>query len=116
MLQWTNSTWTNTRNMTLITASEARRRTISREQQIALHLERWTEKFNGQVNSMAAGSPSKESATGIFFEIAAANDLMHSAKEMFISQVREAGFKVSMHDANDENDYFVYWVDWAEQK
>ncbi len=100
--------------MELITAHEARAITRSRKQQIEKFTSQWRAKFNASVTKAAAGTASQEGQTSIFFEIEAGNSLLMEARDTFIAEVRDAKYKVSMHDSNDDNDYFVYKVEWSE--
>lgn len=99
--------------MEIITAQRAREMTVSREQMIGKLVAQWTEKFNTQVTVTAQGPGKDHGATKMFFEISAGNEVMLSAKSIFINSVRNAGFEARMHDSNDENDYFVYEISWG---
>jgi hypothetical protein len=115
MPRWKNSTWTFTHNMTLITASEARALTISRAKQVEKFINNWREVFNIYVKNAAQSNGREEGQHWIFFEIAAGNDTMIEARDKFITEVRDqGGYKVHLHDSNDDNDYFIYRIDWSE--
>ena len=99
--------------MALITAAEARAMTVSRDKKISTHIAKWQENFNIAIEKAAKGIGKNAGETSLFFEISAGNSLMLEAKEIFLSEVRGAKYNVRLHDSSDENDYFVYEVDWS---
>jgi hypothetical protein len=113
MLRWKNSTWTNTRNMPIITAEQARSLTVSREQQIESFINPWREVFNKAVKDAGQGTRSEEGKSEILYDLSAASEILKRARDAFIDEIRGAGYKVHVHDSDDEGDYFVYKVSWG---
>jgi aminopeptidase C len=113
MPRWKNSTWTNTHNMALITASQARELTQSREQQVESFIKPWREVFNTKLKVAAQGTRSTEGKCWMLFEISAASQILKMARDVFLQEIRESGFVVHLHDQEDDEDYFVYQIDWS---
>jgi hypothetical protein len=113
MPRWKNSTWTFTHNMALITASQARELTQSREQQVEAFIKPWREVFNTKLKTAAQGTRSTEGKYWMLFEINAASQILKAARDAFMQEVRDANFKVHLHAQDDDDDYFVYMIDWS---
>lgn len=99
--------------MPIITAEQARALTVSREQQIESFIKPWREVFNTKVKGAAQGTRSEEGKSEILFDLSAASEILKLARDAFIGEIRGAGYKVHMHDSDDEGDYFVYKVSWS---
>jgi len=99
--------------MALITASQARELTQSREQQVEAFIKPWREVFNTKLKTAAQGTRSTEGKYWMLFEINAASQILKTARDAFIREVRDANFKVHLHAQADDDDYFVYMVDWS---
>jgi type IV pilus biogenesis protein CpaD/CtpE len=102
--------------MTILTAEQARALTVSREQQIESFLKAWREVFNTKVTIAAQGSRSTEGKSEILYDISAASEILRQARDAFMDEIRGAGYKVHLHDSDDEGDYFVYKVSWGMPK
>lgn len=102
--------------MAILTATEARALHITREQHIEKQVSEWRGEFSATVTNASRGRAGVPGVTCTFFSITAVNSLTMDAKGVFMSEVRAAGYKVRLHDSNDDNDHFVYEIDWSEQK
>jgi hypothetical protein len=94
--RWKNSTWTFTHNMTLIKP--------------------WREVFNTKLKTAAQGTRSTEGKSWMLFEINAASQILKAARDVFLQEVRDSGFTAHLHAQDDDDDYFVYMIDWSEPK
>lgn len=100
--------------MAIISAAEAFQRTMTKDKRVAATITEWIEKFNSQVEKAAEGDEGHSGETSIFYHISAATEMLVYARDSFVAKLRLAGYKVSMYDSNDDNDHFVYRVDWSE--
>jgi hypothetical protein len=100
--------------MTLITANEARALVMPREALIEKQVAEFRRVFTATIKAVSQGTSSKPGATQTAYSISAGTELMRAAKEIFMSEVRAAGYKVRLHDSSDDTDYFVYIIDWSE--
>jgi hypothetical protein len=98
--------------MAIITAADALALTVTREQQFEKIIQPWREVFNTKVRNAAQGSRSEEGKTWMFYEISAASELMKSALDVFLHEIRAAKYDIRLNDQDDDGDYFRYRVSW----
>ena len=114
MPRWKNSTWINLHNMALIKAKDALAGTESREQKMGALLGLWLDQLDARIRENMKGDRSGGGLTSLFFGIKAFTDMENEARAKFIEEVEAAGYKISLHDSNDDNDYHMYKVGWSE--
>lgn len=86
--------------------------TVTRDSKTEEFLGEWRVRLNENVRRAANGNGKDAGDTKTYFSMSAHNDLMMEARNAFLNEVRAAGFKVQLHDSNDDNDYFVYVIEW----
>jgi hypothetical protein len=99
--------------MALIHADVALAGTETREQKIDNLLKEWAGQLDARIRTAMKGERGKEGQTSIFFGINAFSDLEIAARDKFLSEVRGARYRVTLHDSNDEGDYHMYKIDWS---
>jgi hypothetical protein len=99
--------------MKILSAAEARAMTNTRKQQIEEIVDRWRARFNDAIRRAANGSDNKASQSFAFFSIDAITGLALEARDVFVAEIKSENYKVTLHDSNDDNDYFCYRIDWS---